>query len=132
MAYEIDRVRMGGSNESYSTVTLGEDLTTVGQFVAIKTADGEAYAATDASGQTVVGINAHKGSEGDELVVLRGIYRFENSATQPVTAAYIGKTCYIENSTTVAISTVSSNKAGTVRELDGLGVFVDVGVITAI
>ncbi len=68
------------------------------------------------------------GDDGDvSVLVRRGVaFQFANSATDAVTQASLGKTCYIEDDQTVAKTSGSStlSKAGIVIGLDDDGVWV--------
>lgn len=126
-AMNVMEVRAAGE----TPVTLGEAVTSVNQLITMKS-DAEAYVATDAAGQVVVGINADVGAEGDVIVVKKGEWILENDTVAPVTAAYIGKKCYFKDSRTVTISTGSHSLiAGTVVGLYTYGVKVDIGVDTS-
>ena len=126
-AMNVMEVRAAGE----TPVTLGEAVTSVNQLITMKS-DAEAYVATDAAGQVVVGINSDVGAEGDVIVVKKGEWILENDTVAPVTAAYIGKPVYFKDSRTVTISTGSHSLiAGTVVGLYTYGVKVDVGVDTS-
>jgi hypothetical protein len=62
------------------------------------------------------------------VVVEPGVYRFENSATDPVLAADRGMTCYIEDDQTVAQTDNGStlSAAGKVIDVDDDGVWVQI------
>jgi NDP-sugar pyrophosphorylase family protein len=109
-------------------VTLGANVTEKGIMIAIGTADSKAYAAADAATRRVVGINQEVGSTNDKIVCTSGIYLFDNSAVYPVTQAYIGAKCYVEDSKTVSTSTGSNTVvAGTVVDVVSAGVYVRIG-----
>lgn len=70
------------------------------------------------------------GSNGDLSVeILRGVFYFENSATDAISRADIGKVCFAEDDQTVAQTNASGTlpAAGLVLEVDSYGVLVAVG-----
>ena len=105
-------------------VTLGEDITEKGIMICIKPGDGEAYEAADTATYLVLGINDEVGSEGDDIVVRSGIFRFDNSGD--IAQDDIGKPCYVEDSTTVVLADPGNGIfAGAITEVDSNGVWVD-------
>lgn len=70
------------------------------------------------------------GQDGDKTVtVRRGVFQFANSASaDEITASDIGATCYIVDDQTVAKTDDSSSRsaAGTVRQVDAQGVWVEI------
>lgn len=126
MANAIDTMRVLPG--AVAQVELGEAVSSKGQMIVVKTADAEAYAATDATGQRVVGINLQTGSEGDTISVQKGVWILTNSSNNAITDAYIGNVCYVEDSKTVSTSSGTySVIAGTVVDVQSIGVLVDVG-----
>lgn len=89
-------------------------------------ADGNAVPASDTAGLTVIGRCEHSGTEGDDIDVKVGCFRWENSETDAVAAANINKLCYVEDDQTINASG-GTNKivAGVVVEIDDEGVWVD-------
>lgn len=61
------------------------------------------------------------------LVRRKKAFKFANSGTDAVSQSAVGKTCYIENSTTVSATngTNSRSAAGTVLQIDSDGVWVE-------
>lgn len=55
-----------------------------------------------------------------------GVIKLKNSTVQPVTQAYVGKHCYIEDNETVAISTSQKIRAGLIEAVDSDGVWVNI------
>lgn len=109
-------------------IELGEDVAEKGVMLCIKPADLEVYKAADTATYRVIGINEETGSEGDYIVARSGIYLFDNSAVYPVTQAYIGAKCYVEDEKTVSISAGSNTiVAGTVVDVVSAGVWVRIG-----
>lgn len=80
---------------------------------------GRAEATIDNTGGAVNAVRAK---------VRRGIYAFKNEATDPVTAADIGATCFIVDDETVAKTngTNTRSAAGRVFALEGDQVFVEI------
>ncbi|CAM5398228.1 hypothetical protein AFEL58S_01993 [Afipia felis] len=62
----------------------------------------------------------------NKVQIKRGCFHFKNSADDPVTAAMVGKDCYIVDDETVAKTsdTNARSKAGIVHEVDAAGVWV--------
>ncbi|SMF83018.1 hypothetical protein SAMN06265365_14837 [Tistlia consotensis] len=98
--------------------------------------DANGNATPGATATTLLGIGRFEetvdnsgGAAGDLTVkVKRGVFRFANSAsTDEITAAEIGADCYIVDDQTVAKTDGSStrSKAGTVYDVDSLGVWVE-------
>lgn len=69
------------------------------------------------------------GAAGDKLITVRpGTFRYGNSAsTDLLTIADIGKACWVVDDQTVARTSASTtrSKAGIVRDVDALGVWVE-------
>ena len=89
---------------------------------------GEVQPAADTAGLKVVGRFAKYVSntpDGQSVAVERGIFRFENDATSPVTRAAIGMPCYVVDDQTVAGKTTNMVPAGIVMDVDSDGVWVD-------
>lgn len=60
--------------------------------------------------------------------VERGVFRYDNQADDAVTAADVGKSCYVVDDATVARTAgagAARPKAGTVYDVDGDGVWVE-------
>ncbi len=98
-------------------------------------ANGRAVPAADTNGLRVIGrierdaLNGG-GAAGDLNVTLkRGVFRYNNSATNAVDADDVGKWCYVEDDTTVAETTTHKVKAGRVVAVDAQGVWVDTTVL---
>jgi len=95
-------------------------------------ASGNAVAAADTAGLTTVGriesqVDNSAGSAGDETVtMLRGVFRYANSATNPLSAADIGSNALVEDDETVAKTTTNSIVAGKMIDIDADGVWVEI------
>lgn len=93
--------------------------------------NGFAVAATKAASLTYLGrveysVNNTDGVDGEVIVTIkRGVFKFENDATNPVTAAHIKKDCYFVDDETVTSLSTGSSKAGIVMGLDDGEVIVD-------
>lgn len=103
-----------------------------GQMVALNAA-GNAVPASDAANLRVIGraeedVDNTGGAAGDlTVLVKRGIFRWDNSATAAVTDALIGLPAYVEDATTVAAASGPTNdiEAGLVIRIDAEGVWID-------
>lgn len=94
-------------------------------------AAGRAVPAADTAGLRVIGrierdvFNAG-GAAGDlNAEIKRGVFRYDNSAANPVDADDIGKICFVEDDHTVAETSTHLVKAGRVIAVDAQGVWVD-------
>jgi hypothetical protein len=102
----------------------------LGVLVALDSS-GNAVNAADTAGLHVIGraeqtVDNTSGSAGDLTInVRRGCFKYDNSGTQAVTAAYKDKVVYVEDHQTVAISTTNFIVAGRVVEVATDGVWVD-------
>ncbi|MBB5351101.1 hypothetical protein HNR46_001335 [Haloferula luteola] len=96
-------------------------------------ATGNALPAADTAGLRVIGrsegdFDNAAGLAGDvESLLKRGIFKWDNDPTNPVTIASIGKHCFVKTSTSVCVTAGSTNKviAGVVVRIDSDGVWVD-------
>jgi hypothetical protein len=118
----------------------------VGALVAVD-ASGNALPAADTAGLKVIGrcegmpgpgitgldVNNASGSAGDVKVnIKRGVFKFDNSTGNAVTAAQIGKACYVEDDHTVNKDGGTNHiKAGRVIGLDDAGTSVWVDTASA-
>lgn len=59
-----------------------------------------------------------------------GVYRWENSAADPVTVASLHKVCYVLDDCTVAATSATNTRgpAGIVMDIDSMGIWVATGV----
>lgn len=113
----------------------GATLTAANVMMAVKTADGLLYQATDASGLTsVVGILAdlNRANATGVAVAVPGWFWMANATVNPCSAATIQSACYVSGTdgfTVAASGTSNSVKAGTVRDFDATNnfVLVDIG-----
>lgn len=96
------------------------------------TTAGKATPGTSATGQVCVGramdTVSPAAATGSRINVEQGIFRYE-SATGAGTIAQddIGKLCYIDDNQTVSVVATSKSVAGTVVDVDALGVWVMMG-----
>lgn len=101
----------------------------VGGLMAVDYA-GEAQMASDTLGLRVIGIcseNVDNSDDGEAVAPpLVGIYRVNNSSSNPVTAGLRGKPCYVEDDNTVASTSTNLVAAGLVHDVDDDGVWLDV------
>jgi len=116
-------------NYKSTKVTLSGTVDARMQLIAVDTSAGTAFEASDAAARRIVGVNeVDTGVSGDVIVVeSSGTYRFKNSATAPLAAIDLGAVCYAADSVTVAKTTSHSLIAGTVVDIDTVGVWVEVG-----
>lgn len=77
-------------------------------------ATGKAVPATKAASLTAIGCADHNATAGERVTVRRGVFLWDNSSTDAVTEALIGKSCYMEDDCTVAATATGSSVAGTV------------------
>lgn len=88
-------------------------------------ATGKAVPATKAADLTALGCAEHNASAGERVTVRRGVFLWDNSGTDAVTDALIGKLCYMEDDCTVAATATGSSAAGTVLGFEGDQVIVE-------
>lgn len=99
--------------------------------IAALDANGRAVPASDTAGLKVAGMceetcdNTGGAAGALSIVARKGVFRYANSATNPVTQALVGKDCYIEDDSTVASTGTHKVRAGVVVEIDNEGVWVD-------
>ena len=98
-----------------------------GALVALNTA-GKAVPASDTADLTVVGRAEITAESGKMVTVKTGCFLYENSTSAAVTAAEVGKVCYVADDQTVAkTGGTNSIVAGLVYDIDKKGVWVLVG-----
>ena len=98
-----------------------------GALVALNTA-GKAVPASDTAGLTVVGRAEITAESGKMVTVKTGCFLYGNSTSAAVTAAEVGKVCYVADDQTVAkTGGTNSIVAGLVYDIDKKGVWVLVG-----
>lgn len=101
-----------------------------GTLVAIDAA-GFAVAATKAADLTAAGraeetVDNTGGADGAlALKVARGVFKWDNDATNPVTVAHVLKPCYMQNDGTVTALETGSSPAGVVLAVPDDGVIVE-------
>lgn len=101
----------------------------------IAVSNGIAVAAQDLSGQTVVGRSEQWVDDDDgtsTIAVRRGVFRWNNSTSDPVGSSSLGAFCFVEDDTTVNAGGGShTNRAGIVIALDSTNyVWVDTARVT--
>jgi hypothetical protein len=89
---------------------------------------GKAEKASAAANKRVVGVNEAVCGASGFIVARSGIFGFDNSQSQPVTAGMVGAPCYVEDEHTVAAVASNSNLAGKVVEVTSTCVYVKVGI----
>jgi len=103
-----------------------------GAFVAVD-ADGNAVPGSESTGIKAAGradefVDNTDGSAGDKhILVRRGVFKWKNSAVDPITSSDILGICYIVDDETVARTdgTGTRSEAGKVLEVDSDGVWVE-------
>ncbi|HWP52228.1 MAG TPA: hypothetical protein VN626_11080 [Clostridia bacterium] len=88
-------------------------------------ATGKAVPATKAASLTAIGCAEENAAAGNYVSVRRGTFLWDNSSTDAVTEALIGKSCYMEDDCTVAATATGSSVAGTVLGFEGDQVIVE-------
>lgn len=88
-------------------------------------AAGTAVPASDTAGLRVLGRAEHDAAAGESIQIRRSCFLFANSATNALTAASVGKICYVEDDNTVASTSTNKIAAGRVMEVTAEGVWVD-------
>ena len=92
--------------------------------------EGSESATLIALGRAELTVDNTAGADGDQRIqVRRGTFKLDNSGTDPVDQSCLGKTVYIEDSQTVSKTDNESARsaAGTCREIDDDGIWVQVG-----
>jgi len=108
-------------------LTAGEDIDEKGLMIAINTADGEAFKASDAASRRVVGVNFNVSATTENIVAKRGIWVFDNDGTNAVEQLHIGADCYVKDEITVDDDGgVNSVVAGKVIDVTTEGVAVQI------
>lgn len=106
-------------------------ITERGVMITIGTSTALAQIAADAANVRVIGVNIDDEElpgASEVFVAYSGIFLLDNSSVYPVTQAYIGAKCYVEDEHTVSISTGANTVvAGTVVDVVTEGVWVHVG-----
>lgn len=101
-----------------------------GGIIAID-ATGWAVPAADTAGLDVIGrcekdVDNSAGANGDlNVPVRRGCFRWNNSGTNTLTKAHVGRTVFAEDDNTVASTTTNKIVVGTLQEVDSVGAWVD-------
>ncbi|EES73454.1 hypothetical protein POTG_01749 [Paenibacillus sp. oral taxon 786 str. D14] len=101
-----------------------------GAFVAVD-ADGFAIPATKAPGLLAAGraeqfADNTQGEDGDiRIVVRRGVFKWNNAASGPVTERDVLKPCYMNDDESVTITETDSSVAGKIIGIDGDQVIVE-------
>src|SRR5262245_256705 len=127
-ATAIETPERPGVSKSYPVAAA--TLVPAGALAAID-ASGTAKHASDPAPLRVVGVSQETvdnsgGSAADKSVtVKRGVFRFQNSADQPVAKDDVGKLCFVESNQAVGMSSTNFLVAGRVLDVDDDGVWVD-------
>lgn len=86
-------------------------------------ANGAVAAAAAAEGLKALG--RIERVEGNDVRIKKGVFCYQNSATDALSRANIGGDCYIADSTTVCKTKTGKSKAGIVFDVDDRGVWVE-------
>lgn len=86
-------------------------------------ATGEVVAAKTATNLTALGRIENVGEE--QIIIRKGCFRYNNSSTDALSKADVGKDCYISDSTTVCKTATGKSKAGKVALVEDGGVWVE-------
>ena len=91
-------------------------------------AEGKAVPASDSAGLTVLGRAENRAGAGLPVTVRAGCFRYGNSAAAAkITAAEIGKACYVADDQTVSKTGGDNNiVAGIVFDIESKGVWVQI------
>lgn len=79
---------------------------------------GAVVRADNVAGIKVLGKACNDCVETENVVIDREPSWYKNSATSALTAAHIGKVCFVEDDTTVALTTTKKTKAGIVLDVE--------------
>lgn len=79
---------------------------------------GAIVRADNVAGIKVVGKAANDAAEAENLVIDRMPALYKNSGTSALTAAHVGKVCFVEDDTTVALTTTKKAPAGIVLAVE--------------
>jgi len=104
-----------------------DEIVYAGGMLAVDYA-GEVHAAGDTLGLRVLGcvpVKVDNADDGEKSEVQRGIFRYANSETYPLSRNNIGHPCYVEDDQTVAGHSTNLVAAGLVHDVDSEGVWVD-------
>ena len=77
------------------------------------------------AGRSEAQVDNSAGADGAETVEVRkGVFKYANDATSPVTLVHIGAFCYIVDDQTVSSNSTGTSAAGKVEQVDADGVWV--------
>ncbi len=93
--------------------------------IVARDAAGTAVPASDTAGLRVLGRAEHDAIAAESIQIRRGCFLWANSAAHPLTAASVGKLCYVEDDSTVAATSTNLIVAGRVMEITAEGAWVD-------
>jgi hypothetical protein len=93
--------------------------------------NGNAVECDDIAGIRCIGrleldiVNGLTYQNDNQATIKRGVFKYQNSAINPLAQANVGGICFVETSQVVASTSVHKVKAGIVVEVDSDGVYVD-------
>lgn len=118
-----DRSTQTAVGRSAAAEVQGDKTIFAGTLVAVKTTTGLAVPAADAADLKVIGYAEERTFGGDTVIAHRGAIGLENDATNPVTAAHIGSTCFVVDDKTV------SSDGGTNSVVAGIVTSIEDGLV---
>ena len=129
MPLTADRNTPRRSGDSTSLGIAADKKIYVGALVA---RDASGYATPGATATDILGVgraaetvdNTGGAAAALQVPIDKGIFRYANSATDPVTIADIGNDCYIVDDLTVSHTDTNQSVAGKVFDVDANGVWV--------
>ncbi len=113
------------TNGKFVVLTAAAGVTIYAGALVAADATGKAIPATKAESITAIGCAEENAAAGERVTVRRGAFLWDNSSTDAVTAALLGKSCYMEDDCTVAATATGSSAAGTVLGFEGDQVIVE-------
>jgi hypothetical protein len=101
--FDRDTIYVGGPEKVLNPLVVATAVTIYNGTLVAKDKTGKGRPAADAAGYVVYGIASHQAvqADGDDITVVRGYAKLDNSGTDPLAAADIGHWCYVEDDSTV-------------------------------
>jgi hypothetical protein len=127
LAQNRDTRELAGKNPVAAFTIYNAEIMYAGGMAAVDYL-GEIQMAANTAGLKVVGCVTRytdNTADGKTATVERGIYRFANSSSYPITRSAIGTVCYVEDDNIVAGYASAMVPAGLVFDVDADGVWVD-------
>jgi hypothetical protein len=127
LAANVDTPALAGNDPVDKFTAINADIIYAGGIQAIDYT-GEIQPASDTLGLRVIGrapLKVDNTSDGQKSAAERGIFRFANDTTSPVTRSMIGQPCYVVDDQTVGGNSTYRVAAGLVHDVDANGVWVN-------